>query len=70
MTYQTGAEYWNEYLVDDGSLLRVKLVATEVLRLDGRYDAEGNPIYILNSANIMTVEAPEELKHKEDDRDH
>ncbi len=64
MGFQAGGEHWNEYLVDDGSLVRIKLVATEILRLDGHYDADGNPIYILNSTNVMTVEAPEDLRDK------
>ncbi len=65
MPFQTGGEHWNEYIVDDGSLLRVKLVATEVIRLDGQYDQEGNPVYILNSTNVLVVAAPDELKRGE-----
>jgi hypothetical protein len=63
--FQTGGEHWNEYLAEDGTLLRVKLVATEVVRLDGQYDQEGNPVYILNSTNVMVVEAPDDLKREE-----
>lgn len=62
--FQTGAEHWNEYLTDDGTVIRVKLVATEVLRVDGRYDAEGNPAYFVKSTNVTTVSAPDELRQK------
>jgi hypothetical protein len=62
MHFQTGGEHWNEYLVDDGTLLRVKLVATEVVKVDGQFDQEGNPVYVLNSANVMVVRSPEDLK--------
>ena len=55
----------NEYLVEDGSVLRVKLVATEVIRLDDQYDNEGNPIYVVNSTNVLAVSAPEALMRKE-----
>lgn len=65
MPFQTGGEHWNEYIVEDGSLLRVKLVATEVIRLDGQYDQEGNPVYILNSTNVMVVAAPDELRREQ-----
>ncbi len=65
MPFQTGGEHWNEYLVEDGSVLRVKLVATEVIRLDGQYDQEGNPVYILNSTNVMVVSAPDDLRREE-----
>lgn len=65
MPFQTGGEHWNEYLVEDGSLVRVKLVATEIVRLDGQYDQEGNPVYVLNSTNVLVVAAPDDLKRKE-----
>lgn len=62
MTFQEGGEHWNEYIVGDGTLVRMKLVATEVLRLDGEYDLEGNPIYLINSTNVTHVSAPDELR--------
>jgi len=65
MPFQTGGEHWNEYIVEDGSLLRVKLVATEVIRLDDQYDQEGNPVYILNSTNVMVVAAPDDLRREQ-----
>ncbi len=64
LSFQSAGEHWNEYLVDDGTVVRVKLVATEIVRLDGQYDVEGNPVYLLNSTNVMTVSAPDDLKRK------
>lgn len=58
-------ENWNEYLVSDGSVVRVKLVATEVIRLVDRYDADDNPVYLVRSTNIMTVHASEGLRRKQ-----
>lgn len=65
MPFQTGGEHWNEYLVDDGTVLRVKLVATEVIRVDGQYDQEGNPLYVLHSTQVMVVDSPEDLRREE-----
>ena len=63
LPFQAGVEHWNEYLVDDGSVIRIKLVVTEVLRLEGQYDpATGDPIYIAKSQNIVNVSSPENLK--------
>jgi hypothetical protein len=62
LTFRSGGEHWNEYLIDDGAVIRVKLVATEVLRLDGEYDGNGNPVYIVQSTNVMAVDAPEGLR--------
>ena len=64
LSFQAGGEHWNEYLVDDGTVIRVKLVATEVLRLDEQYDAQDNPIYLLQSTNVMAVSSPDKLKRK------
>ncbi len=61
-----GGEPFNEYLVEDGTVIKVKLVVTEILRLDDEYDAEGNPIYIVISANVPYVSAPDELRQKRD----
>ena len=55
MPFQNVAEHWNEYLVNDGSVLRLKSVVTDILKVDGKYDAEGNPLYIVKSAQVVAV---------------
>lgn len=55
-------EKWNEYLLEDGSVLKMKLVLKKVLRVDDQYDAEGNPIYVMQSTNVTTVNSPKDLK--------
>lgn len=57
-------EYWNQYMLDDGTVIKMKLVATKVLRVDGKYDNEGNPLYVIQSTNITSVNAPDSLKRK------
>ena len=57
-------EYWNQYLLDDGTVIKMKLVATKVLRVDNKYDLEGNPLYVIQSTNITSVNAPDNLKKK------
>jgi hypothetical protein len=60
--FRAGGEHWNEYLVDDGSVIKIKFVATEVMRLEGEHDAFGNPVYFVQSTNVMSVDAPENLR--------
>jgi hypothetical protein len=60
--YRANVEHWNEYLLDDGTVVRLKPVVTEVLRLEGQYDQHGNPGYIIQSTNVTAVDAPEELR--------
>jgi hypothetical protein len=65
LSFRSSGENWNEYLIDDGTVVRLKLVVTDVLRVDGNYDPLGNPIYLVQSTNVMSVSAPEDLKRKE-----
>lgn len=64
MPFQVGNENWNEYLLEDGTVLRVKLVATEVVRLDDVYDPDGDPVYIIKSQNVVASSVPEKLKKR------
>jgi hypothetical protein len=40
----------------------MKLVTTKVLRIDNKYDNEGNPVYFVQSTNIVSVNTPDNLK--------
>ena len=57
--FRASGEHWNEYLADDGTVIRIKLVVTEVLRVDGEYDSEGNPGYLIKSSNVTSISAAE-----------
>lgn len=57
-------EQWNQYLLDDGTMIKMKLVATKVLRVDNKYDKEGNPVYFVQSTNVISVAAPDNLRRK------
>lgn len=55
MPFQTGAEHWNEYVVNDGSVIRLKTVVTDILKVDGQFDANGNPAYFVKSSQVISV---------------
>lgn len=63
--FRTGGEHWNEYLLDDGSVVKLKQVMTSVVRVEGEYDPSGAPVYLAQSTNIMAVSAPDELRKKD-----
>jgi hypothetical protein len=65
MPFQVGTENWNEYFCDDGSVVRLKPVVTEIFRVEGQYDQMGNPVYVVNSTNVVVVSAPEELRRED-----
>ena len=55
-------EDWNEYELEDGTIIRMKPVVAEVLRIVDHWDTEGNPVYQVKSANVLMVKAPDHLK--------
>jgi hypothetical protein len=61
---QNTQESWNQYLLQDGSLLKMKMVVTDIYRVEGEFDPEGNPVYMVKSSQIMSVNAPDDLKRK------
>ena len=51
--------------LEDGTTLRTKLSVLEAVRIDGRWDKEDNPLYVVKQQNIVAiVESPENLKRK------
>jgi len=62
--FQTRKEDWNEYQLMDGTVIKMKLVAGEVFRIEGEYDEEANPVYIVRSKNVLIVRSPDALKRK------
>jgi hypothetical protein len=49
-------EFFNDYELADGSVLRVKSVVTAVLRVEGQFNSEGRPIYlVVTSPNTYVV---------------
>jgi hypothetical protein len=60
--FRSNHEEWNDYTLEDGSNIRMKAVVSEIVRLDGEYDGEGNPVYLVKSTNVMVIKAPDNLK--------
>lgn len=62
MPFRTGSEDFNEYLLDDGTVLKIKLVVTRVVRIDDLYDDQGDPVYVAQSTNVIVASVPDKLK--------
>lgn len=62
MPFQTGAEHWNEYVVNDGTVIRLKTVVTDILKVEGHFDASGNPAYFLRSSQVVSVSPSDRAK--------
>lgn len=55
-------EHWNQYLLDDGTVLKLKTVVPAIFRLVDAYTSDGDPVYVVKSGNIVTAVCPEKLK--------
>ena len=62
--FQTRKEDWSEYQLMDGSVVKMKLVVSDIFRLEGMYDQEGNPVYHIKSTNVAAVSSPDNLKKR------
>ena len=64
--FRTAGEHWNEYLLDDGTVFRIKLVVTEIARVKDRFDEKGDPVYAASHTQVTAVDAPERLRRRAD----
>ena len=59
--FRTLKEDWNEYQTEDGTLVRMKLVVSNIARIPGAQDNAGNPIYVIKSSNVVGIAKVEDL---------
>ena len=55
---------WSEYTLIDGTVIRTKAAVLDVKIAVGQYNAEGDPIYIVQAAVINQAIVKDELKRK------
>jgi hypothetical protein len=48
-------ERFVQYKLEDGTVLKVKNVATSILRVDNEYLPDGNPVYLVLSTPAVSV---------------
>ena len=58
MEVNQSSEKWNEYLLEDGTVLKMKLILKKILRVENEFDAEGNPVYVMQTTNVTAVTSP------------
>jgi hypothetical protein len=58
-------ERWSEFTLEDGTVLRLKLVVSAFIRADGHFDADGNPVYAIRGGPAMNyISVRDEYKRK------
>ena len=48
-------EKFSQIRLDDGTIINIKASPQEVSRIENKFDHNGNPIYVVNSTNVVTV---------------
>ena len=64
MDFATLREDYNSYKLSDGSTIRMKTVVTNIIRTE-EFTPNGEPVYIVNSQNVVVADVPDELKKPE-----
>jgi hypothetical protein len=60
--FETEREGWNSYVLHDGTELKLKAVVSEIVRVEGAYSPNGDPLYMVYASNVVTTKVPEALK--------
>jgi len=62
LDFKIEQEEWNIYTLEDGTRFKMRSVLAEVVRLEDEFNAQGDPVYLANSQNIVSADVPERLK--------
>lgn len=62
--FKAVSEPWCVYQLQDGYTIRMKLVVTQVIKTPQK-DADGNPVYVVRSSNVLAVSPPDTYKRGE-----
>lgn len=63
---EESTERFSEVKLEDSTVIRIKVVVIDAIRVDDQWDVEGNPVYIVKSNNVVAVaESPEQFRRKE-----
>ena len=58
-------EFFNEYELEDGSVIKVKSVATSIMRVNDQTTPDGQPIYLVLTSPNVSVISSKLAKHNE-----
>ncbi|MGH7907012.1 MAG: hypothetical protein ACREP6_10320 [Candidatus Binataceae bacterium] len=58
MDFKPLDEPWAEYKLEDGNVVKLKIVVSSVFKLPAPDPVTGLPQYIIQSSNVMSVEPP------------
>jgi hypothetical protein len=58
-------ERWSEFTLDDGTVLRLKMVVASFIKADNVFDGDGNPVYAVKGGpQINFISVRDEFKRQ------
>ncbi|MFB6215039.1 MAG: hypothetical protein ABEI54_04135 [Candidatus Bipolaricaulia bacterium] len=61
-------EFWNEYELEDGTTLRVKLILSQAAKsVDKPKDSSGEPLYSVKTDTVVDAIVPEDQYFKDEE---
>lgn len=57
-------EGWSEFTLEDGTVIRAKAMLLDVKKMVGQYNAQGEPIYLMQLIMANQALVPDKLKKK------
>lgn len=63
--FEADKESFSTYILHDGTSLKIKAVLTEVFRIEGVYQPNGDPMYGVTATQVVAVNAPESLRKQD-----
>ena len=58
MDFKPIDENWSLYRLEDGTVLKLRLIVSEIFKLPGADPLTGMPQFLAKSSNVMAVEPP------------
>jgi hypothetical protein len=55
---------WSEFTLTDGTVIRAKAAVLDVKKMVGQYNADGEPVYMLQMTMVNQMRVPDSLKKK------
>lgn len=65
LRYDTIHEEWDEYMLDDGTRIRVKATVMKISRTD-KFDRNGDPLYLVDTTAMVEIKLPKVYKSSGD----
>jgi hypothetical protein len=59
MEYTPIGEPWSSYRLTDGTIIKIKLVISDVFKLQTVDSLTGLPQYLIRSSNVVSVDPPD-----------